>query len=493
MHISLRFDGNHLRQWHVALAERLQALPAVRVSIDARPSSPALPGSLEMLFKLETLLFGLSSRLSARTIDRSQIASFETAHEEPIDLVIDLCGDMMPDEGRVWTISFNGASGEAALLSLLVDRETPTAEISENAHIIRAARLGTEHGGVVLASFSDMLDRTTTMLIAALSGAPAAALPDLGPQTRPRLDRLSARNIGVLASKKLAQRVVQHLYHLCYNAPSWRVGWRRLDGPDLFDLKAHPDTGWKVLADDGRRFYADPFPIVHQGKTTLFVEDYEYSTAKGIISAVTFDADGPVGRPEPVLEHACHLSYPFVFERDGQIWMIPETCAAETVELYRATSFPGGWVKEATLLSGISASDVTLIENLGQWWMFATVRDGGGSYSDALHIWTANDFRGPWTPHRGNPVLIDIASARPAGRMVWRDGALLRPVQDCRKGYGVALGIAQVKRLDHDGFEQSLLASLTSGKQWSGQRIHTLNSAGGFEFIDGSAYAPRWR
>jgi hypothetical protein len=124
--------------------------------------------------------------------------------------------------------------------------------------------------------------------------------------------------------------------------------------------------------------------------------------------------------------------------------------------------------------------------------MFATVREGGGAFSDALHIWFAEDFRGPWIAHPRNPVLIDIASARPAGRVVRRNGTLVRPVQDCRRGYGAALGLARITRLDEEAFTQTVDAILSPSAQWPGHRLHTLNSAGGLEFIDGSARASRW-
>jgi len=116
--------------------------------------------------------------------------------------------------------------------------------------------------------------------------------------------------------------------------------------------------------------------------------------------------------------------------------MIPESSRSATIDLYRATRFPGGWVHEAVLVAGVVASDATLLRHGGRGWLFATVGEGGGSYSDTLHLWHADDFRGPWAPHPGNPVLIDVASARPAGPIVLRDGALIRPVQDCRGGYG---------------------------------------------------------
>ena len=172
--------------------------------------------------------------------------------------------------------------------------------------------------------------------------------------------------------------------------------------------------------------------------------------------------------------------------------MIPESCAAGTIDLYRATRFPGGWVKEATLVSGVTASDATLLELEGRWWLFATVKAGGGSFSDALFLWSALDFRGPWTAHKRNPVLIDIASARPAGRITARGGALWRPVQDCRGGYGHALALARITRLDDEGYSQRVETVLTAGPLWPGRRLHTLNAAGGFEFIDGSGTARRF-
>jgi hypothetical protein len=174
------------------------------------------------------------------------------------------------------------------------------------------------------------------------------------------------------------------------------------------------------------------------------------------------------------------------------MWMVPESCTSGTIDLYRGAPFPDRWVKEATLVAEIVASDATLFEHGGRWWMLATVQDDGGSHSDALYIWSAPDLLGPWAPHRRNPILVDIASARPAGRVVRRAGRLIRPVQDCREGYGAALGLAQITRLDDDDFTQRVEAELRPGPRWPGRRLHTLNRAGRLECIDGSAFARRF-
>ncbi|MBZ9701882.1 MULTISPECIES: formyl transferase [unclassified Mesorhizobium] len=495
MQVSLRLDRECPRAFHLTLLERLAALAHVEVSVDLRPAEGGIPPSAAALFQLETAIHGLSANGLAKRLPLSALAPYQARPPTACDLVIDLCGDVQREGTRVWRVTYDGAAGEAALLTLILDGRTPIARIEENGTIVAEGRLGTEYGGIALASFQDMLARTASLILAAMTGAARHALPVLPEPAHGNAASAmpSAAKLGVRAGKALARRVVQKIYHLCYNAPHWKVGWRQTQGQDLLDLRAHPATGWQVLPDDGSRFYADPFPILHQGKVTLFVEDYIHRLGRAIISAVPFGPSGPIGRPEPVLDLPYHLSYPFVFERDGEVWMVPESCANRTVDLYRATAFPGGWVKEATLLSDIVASDATLVEHGGRWWLFATVRDGGGAFSDALHLWSAPDFRGPWTPHPKNPVLIDIASARPAGRMVEREGQLLRPVQDCRRSYGAALGIASIVYLDLDGMSQVVETILTPGALWSGRKLHTLNEAGGLEFIDGSAIAPRWK
>ena len=65
-------------------------------------------------------------------------------------------------------------------------------------------------------------------------------------------------------------------------------------------------------------------------------------------------------------------------------------------------------------------------------------------------------FWGPTHPIRPIPVLVDPSFARPAGRIVARGGQLIRPVQDCAKGYGRALALARIDRLDETSFAQTI-------------------------------------
>ena len=172
--------------------------------------------------------------------------------------------------------------------------------------------------------------------------------------------------------------------------------------------------------------------------------------------------------------------------------MIPEASNSGRVILYRCVEFPRRWERAATLLDGIEAGDATIIQHDGLYYMLSAVREGLGGYSDTLAIHCAERLTGPWREHAMQPALIDASAARPAGAMVRdRTGALWRPVQDCTHGYGRALRLARIDRLDTQSFAQTFTAKIGSGPLWPGGRLHTLNRAGRLEVIDGVGINPK--
>ena len=81
-------------------------------------------------------------------------------------------------------------------------------------------------------------------------------------------------------------------------------------------------------------------------------------------------------------------------------------------------------------------------------------------------------------------MLIDAGAARPAGGFVRRQGRLLRPVQDCTDGYGGAIGLAEVLRLDPRGFQQRFLSRIAPVPGAAYRGLHTINRAGPIETVD---------
>ena len=238
------------------------------------------------------------------------------------------------------------------------------------------------------------------------------------------------------------------------------------------------------LRDDGQRFYADPFVITHQGLHHIFVEEFPFETQRGIISHLTIDDQGNASGLQTVLSRPYHLSYPFIFEHEGDFWMIPETSANRTVELYRATSFPGEWSLEKTLIKDVLADDVTLVQHEGRWWLFAAISERQSSQWDALGLYYADDLLGPWRAHQANPVLLDASAARPAGAMYHQDGALWRPAQDCSKIYGGGLSLCRVDQLNPERYAQTVVHRFAPDAKDQLQGFHTLNEHQGLEVID---------
>jgi hypothetical protein len=191
-----------------------------------------------------------------------------------------------------------------------------------------------------------------------------------------------------------------------------------------------------------------------------------------------------------VLEEPWHLSYPQVFARDGEVWMIPEASAENRLLLYRADRFPDRWVREAVLIEGAELSDATLIERDGLLWLIGAGRDGYGSASDMMVAYSAPRLSGPWTPHRRNPVLIDCRRARPGGSFVEIGGRLYLPVQDGSIRYGGGLALAELLELSEEAVRFGPPRSIAGAPTWPADGLHTYNRAGGLEVVDGIGKPP---
>jgi hypothetical protein len=155
-----------------------------------------------------------------------------------------------------------------------------------------------------------------------------------------------------------------------------------------------------------------------------------------------------MGEPEVVLSRSYHLSYPFIFEYEGEMFMIPETSENRSIEVYRATEFPSRWVLHKTLLDDVIAADTTLYQEGETWWMWTSLAREGEPNYDELSVYFAADPLGPWTSHPMNPVVSDCRCARMAGKL-FRDkqSRLIRPAQNCENEYGASLLFCEVIEL----------------------------------------------
>ncbi len=224
------------------------------------------------------------------------------------------------------------------------------------------------------------------------------------------------------------------------------------------------------------RFWADPFVVERAREQYVFFEELIYARGIGHLACVRLNADGSHSEPVTILEKPYHLSYPFVFQHQGNYYMIPETAGNHTVEVYRCEDFPHRWVFEKNLMTGVEAYDATLMEYEGRWWLFASMRhDQRCSPSEALYLFHADDpLSTQWQAHPQNPVVASAARARPAGRIFNAAGQWYRPSQNCAGTYGRGLNINRIQQLDVNTYREQLVSAYLPDGQHDMNGMHTL-------------------
>jgi len=485
LRILLVLDRSRVWRWQAWLAQALADDGRSVACLFAETRQP-LPSTLHLLIGLERLLFAMPPDQASALLTDADIKALSPAADTSAryDLAIDFTGAATHIQAdRILRPVFDGIAGDAGAIAAVLERRGPRVGILDSDTGLRErGTCALEHPEIFTRGLDGLFSRMAGLLLRAArqnAGDVAATSAAIQPTPAPGAPGLAEPLAFV--SSAIARKASARLARLLEQAPRWYVAWRR--GAARSEAL---DIAWQEfvpLPDGGRGYYADPFVLLHGDTAHVFIEEVPFATRKGIISHFTIDASGKATPPRPVLERPYHLSYPFVFERDGETWMIPETSANRTVELYRAERFPDRWVKEAVLLDGVLADDATVVEHGGRLWMFAGVRDWQASSWEALGLYHAEALTGPWQAHAGNPVLLDPAAARPAGALFLHDGQLIRPAQDCRDGYGTGLAFARVDRLDEQGFAQQVVARVTPQTRAT-KGLHTYNRAGDVEVID---------
>ncbi|SJM94560.1 hypothetical protein [Crenothrix polyspora] len=293
----------------------------------------------------------------------------------------------------------------------------------------------------------------------------------------------SACHARFAEAKAIAQKIVRKIIY----KEQWFVV-AGLSKDECLDMHAQ----W-VLDPGSGCFWADPFPVEHDGRCWVMVEELPYASGRGHLAAIELFNDGTYSASQPVMSGDQHLSYPFVFSWHNALYMLPESSAARNVVLWKCLQFPDRWEQAAVLLTDLRAVDATLIEYQDMWWMFVAMAHEGACVHDELHVYFADSPLGPWQAHPENPVKSDARNARPAGNLYIENGILYRPAQDCATEYGKATVLNRVDCLDKQHFSETPIARLDSQWRKDFLRTHTLSRSENIWAVDGLRLIPRWR
>lgn len=231
------------------------------------------------------------------------------------------------------------------------------------------------------------------------------------------------------------------------------------------------------VTDIRSKFVADPFMIRIDNCWHMFFEVMNADNGKGEIAVATSRNGLEWLYRQVVIREPFHLSYPYVFEWEGQVYMVPETLRANAVLLYRADSFPDKWSAVATLIP-VGAADPSPFHNPDGWWMFVCPAPFD---HDVLRLYYADQLDGPWLEHPMSPIVTGSRrTARPGGRVLTLEDCVVRYTQDCFPVYGTAVRAFDITRLTRSAyFERENPSSPVlgaTGTGWNGRGMHHLDA-----------------
>jgi hypothetical protein len=194
------------------------------------------------------------------------------------------------------------------------------------------------------------------------------------------------------------------------------------------------------------------------------------------------------------LEESFDLSFPFLFEYEGELYMCPETSQNRDIRIYRCIEFPLRWGLANVIMENVAAADTMLFPKDGRWWMLTNIDPAGiGDYCSVLFLFSAaSPFDTSWKPHPLNPVIVDASRARNSGLFVDGDKILRFSQGQGLDFYGRRLLINEITELTEVSYRESCLSGITPSfgrGVVGGHHMHSKGERNVFDFVVSSTLA----
>ena len=289
------------------------------------------------------------------------------------------------------------------------------------------------------------------------------------------------------ALRVLTRKTYERLHHKLFSE-RWQLGVAyepESQPPTLATICQRPVHSYATVEAPTDVIWADPHLCEHDGDTYVFFERMEFHNENAHIAYARLDTKGKPVNTGVALSADHHLSFPFVFHHENDVYMIPETASQGEVCLYKASHFPDQWQREHVLLKDINAADTIMLQHDERWWMFTNCQSHRAvDERDELHIFFADTLRGAWQAHALNPVITGVDRSRMAGPIIEEDGNLYRSSQYGAYRYGYGINISRIDELTPTTYKESATWRILpeKGAGWSG--CHSITRAGNLVMID---------
>jgi hypothetical protein len=269
-----------------------------------------------------------------------------------------------------------------------------------------------------------------------------------------------------------------------FKPEDWNVGISKMSVNSRLAEGEFSNIHWLPQPPAGR-YYADPFAFAIGKELHIVFEDYDYKSRKGKISGIVF-SDGKFGEISTLIREDFHLSYPYIFKYENDVYCVPESADAGEIRLYKYSLKQNKFQFQKVLLEDFQGVDPTIFSYNKKWWLFATYKKQSNS---ALYVFYADNFDGPYLPHGNNPVKTDIRNSRPGGSPFIEQGSLMRPAQDCSVTYGGRIAMNKIIELTEKIFMEETIKYIGPIKNSSYHNgFHTLSASADYTIFDGKRF-----
>ena len=298
----------------------------------------------------------------------------------------------------------------------------------------------------------------------------------------PYTDRVYRNPTNYQLIKYILMRIQNKLNDLNFNNKNnrYQVGFQKNTWGNLEYRKSI------FIENEEGTFNADPFVIEKNNKSYCFVECFNYSEKKAKINVYELSEKGYVF-VGTALEESFHLSFPYIFEFNNEIYMVPESSKNRDIRLYKCQNFPLDWKLQEVLIDNIDAADNIIFQKDNRWWLMTNedpLKLNNHNYQMNIY-YSDNLLNGEWVSHKNNPIIMDSSKARNAG-LVFDGDSIFRVSQafGFYKKYGENFSLNKIEFLDTNNYSEKTFSTHTKFFDKNILGSHHLHSNNIFSVFD---------
>jgi len=253
-----------------------------------------------------------------------------------------------------------------------------------------------------------------------------------------------------------------------------------------------------------RYWMADPFLYERNGEIYVFYEMWDFFRGRGVIAYSKINEDFSVTKPKIVINERYHLSFPNIFDWEGETYIIPESCGNNCVQLYRCVDFPDVWENCGMLVQSLYACDSVLMRDKNNLFLHTNViaKNNCGHVPSCFvesimyPVLIPDSSKKEFGELEAVSCSVGDYGIRNAGSPFYYGESLYRVGQDCRGGkYGGGICIFKVDSVKP--YKESFVKAVSSddmaehvvnAKDKFFYGFHTYNISSKYEVIDLYSY-----